>query len=130
MTITRKAKREAKHLYRLCLMNGLLDEERVRQVTDRLVAAHYRDSPAVLSHFLRLVKLDRAQHTANIESAAPLANDLKNALENSLTRLYGGGLTMEYVDRPALLGGMRIQIGSDVYDGSIRARLAALEKSF
>ena len=32
--------------------------------------------------------------------------------------------------RPALIGGMRIQVGSDVYDGSVRAGLAALEKKF
>jgi F-type H+-transporting ATPase subunit delta len=130
MIITKKAKRDAKHLFRLCQTNGLMDEERVRHVTNRLVSAHYRECPAVLAHFLRLAKLDRAKHTAHIESAAPLAGDLKIALEGSLTRLYGDGLRVEYVDRPALLGGIRIQIGNDVYDGSIRARLAALEKSF
>ena len=32
MKITKQAKREAKQLYRLCLVNGLLDENRVRQV--------------------------------------------------------------------------------------------------
>jgi F0F1-type ATP synthase delta subunit len=29
-----------------------------------------------------------------------------------------------------LIGGLRIQVGSDVYDGSVRARLASLEQSF
>jgi F0F1-type ATP synthase delta subunit len=29
-----------------------------------------------------------------------------------------------------LIGGMRIQVGCDVYDGSVRAALDALEKSF
>jgi F-type H+-transporting ATPase subunit delta len=32
-----------------------------------------------------------------------------------------------FIVTPALLGGMRIKVGSDVYDGSVRARLAALE---
>ena len=32
MKITKKQKREAKQLYRVCLVNGLLDENRVRQV--------------------------------------------------------------------------------------------------
>ena len=39
MKITKKAKREAKQLYRFCLVNGLLDENRARQV----VQAHPRD---------------------------------------------------------------------------------------
>jgi F0F1-type ATP synthase delta subunit len=32
-----------------------------------------------------------------------------------------------FTENPTLLGGVRIQVGSDVYDGSIRARLNALE---
>jgi F-type H+-transporting ATPase subunit delta len=31
---------------------------------------------------------------------------------------------------PALIGGMRIQVSSDVYDGSVRAGLESLQKSF
>ena len=38
MKITRQAKREAKQLYRLCLVKGLLDEHRVRQVVERILA--------------------------------------------------------------------------------------------
>ena len=56
--------------------------------------------------------------------------DLQAAIEAGLTRRYGPGLTTAFADRPALIGGMRIQVGSDVYDGSVRAGLAALEKEF
>ena len=52
------------------------------------------------------------------------------AIEAGLTRRYGPGLSTAFVQRPALIGGMRIQVGSDVYDGSVRAGLAALEQSF
>ncbi len=130
MKINKRAKREAKQLFRLCLVNSLLDENRVRQVVQRVVAAGHRDCPAVLSHFGRLVKLDLARHAATIESATPLPADLQAAIEAGLTRRYGPGLTSAFAHRPALIGGMRIQVGSDVYDGSVRAGLAALEKSF
>ena len=130
MKITKKAKREAKHLYRLCLVNGLLDENRVRQVVQRAVATRERRIPSILAHFLRLVKLDYARHTATIESATPLPADLQTVVQSGLTQRYGPGLTTTFVQRPELIGGMRIQVGCDVYDGSVRAGLEALEKSF
>jgi F-type H+-transporting ATPase subunit delta len=130
MKITNRAKREAKQLFRLCLVNGVLDENRVRNVVQRVVAAGHRDRPAILSHFGRLVRLDLARHTATIESATPLPADLRAALEAGLTRRYGPGLTAAFAQRPALIAGMRIQVGCDVYDGSVRARLATLENNF
>jgi F-type H+-transporting ATPase subunit delta len=77
-----------------------------------------------------LVRLDLARHTATVESAAPLPADLQAAIDAGLTRRYGPGLSTAFAHRPALIGGMRIQVGSDVYDGSVRAGLAALEKRF
>ncbi len=130
MKIKKRARREAKQLFRMCLVNGMLDENRVRHVVQQVVAAGQRDCPAILSHFGRLVKLDLTRHTAIIESATPLPADLQASIEAGLTRRYGPGLTTGFAHRPALIGGMRIQVGSDVYDGSVRAGLAALEKSF
>jgi F-type H+-transporting ATPase subunit delta len=130
MKIGKRAKREAKQLFRFCLADSMLDENRVRQVVQRVVAAGRRDGPAILSHFRRLVKLELARHTATIESATPLPADLHAAIEGGLARRYGRGLVTAFAHRPALIGGVRIQVGSDVYDGSVRAGLAALEQSF
>ncbi|HEX3599353.1 MAG TPA: F0F1 ATP synthase subunit delta [Lacipirellulaceae bacterium] len=130
MKITKRAKREAKHLYRLCLVKGLLDESRVRQAVQHLLASGKRNSPSILAHFLRLVKVDSARHTAAIESATPLPADLRNVVQTGLTHRYGPGLTVTFAERPELIGGVRIQVGCDVYDGSVRAGLEALEKSF
>jgi F-type H+-transporting ATPase subunit delta len=129
MKINKRAKREAKHLFRSCLVNGLLDEGRVRRVVQLVVAARHRDCPAILSHFGRLVRLELARHTATIESATPLPADLQAAIEAGLTRRYGRGLTAAFAQRPALIGGMRIQVGCDVYDGSVQGRLTALENA-
>lgn len=130
MKITKRAKREAKQLFRYCLVNGLLDENRVRSVVQHVVATGRRDSAGIVSHLRRLVKLDLARRTATVESAAPLPPDLQAAIEAGLTRRYGLGLTTAFAQRPELIGGMRIQVGTDVYDSSVRAALAALEKSF
>ena len=130
MKISKKAKDEARQLYHLCMVNGLLDENRVRQVVHRVITAKRRDGSAVLAHFLRLVRLDCARHTATVESATPLPPDLQAAIQADLTRRYGPGLAMAFSQRPALIGGIRVQVGCDVYDGSVRAGLEALAKSF
>jgi F-type H+-transporting ATPase subunit delta len=130
MKINKQAKREAKQLFRFCLVNGLLDENRVRNVVQHVIAAGHRNCLAILSHFRRLVRLEIVRRTATVESAAPLPPDLQAAIEAGLKRRYGPGLSTTFGHRPALIGGMRIQVGSDVYDGSVRAGLAALEKSF
>ena len=87
MKITKQARREAKQLFRFCLVNGSLDENRVRQVVQRVVAAKDRELPGpILSHFLRLVKLDHAAHTAIVESATPLPAELQAIIHAGLKR--------------------------------------------
>ena len=117
-------------LFRLCVVNGLLDEGRARQVVRQIVAARPRGYLRTLSHFRRLVKLDYARHTAEVVSSRVLPADLQASVRAGLARLYGAGLSISFADNPALIGGMRIRVGSDVYDGSVQARLSALEQSF
>ena len=130
MKTTKQVRREAKRLFRLCLVNGSLDEARVRQVVQRVLESKRRGCLALATHFNRLVKLDRARHTAEVESAAPLPAELQAGVQAGLVRVYGSGISVSFAQRPALIGGMRIKVGSDVYDGSVNAGLAALEKSF
>jgi F-type H+-transporting ATPase subunit delta len=130
MKSNKRAKRQAKQLLSLCHVEGRLDEDRTRQVVQRVIATGRRDGPAILAYLLRLVRLDLAQYAANVESASPLAADLQSSIQASLLRRYGPGLNTTFALRPSLIGGMRIQVGSDVYNGTVLARLAAFEKSF
>ena len=129
MKTTRKSKRAARQLFRLCMADGRLDDARVRQIARRIAESKRRGTLAVLSDFQRLVRLERDRHTAIVESATPLTDDVRRDVQESLTRRYGGALATAFSEKPELIGGMRIKIGSDVYDGSVRARLAALESS-
>ncbi len=124
------SRREAAQLFRDCLVNGILDENRAREGVRRLATERPRGHLGVLSHFRHLVKLDRAKHEAKVESARPLPPDLRARVEAGLTRAYGPGLSISFVENAALIAGMRIRVGSDVYDGSVRRRLAALESRF
>jgi F-type H+-transporting ATPase subunit delta len=130
MKISKQSRREAKELFRSCLVNGLMDEERARQVVRQVIAAKPRRYVNILTHFQRLVKLDMARRSARIESAVPLSSAMQASVQASLGRVYGPGLNTAFVQNPSLIGGMRIKVGSDVYDGSVQARLAALQESF
>jgi F-type H+-transporting ATPase subunit delta len=130
MKTKRQAQREARRLFRLCLVGGSLDEGRVRGVVQQIIDAGRPGSLSVLSLFQRLVRLDRAAHGAKVESATPLPSDVRAQIEADLARIHGRGIDTSYVDAPRLLGGVRITVGSDVYDGSIHGRLAALEEQF
>lgn len=130
MKTSKQTRREAKELFRLCLANGLLDESRARQVVQYLLQAKPRGYLAVLSHFQRLIKLDMERRTARVESATVLPPELQASVQASLAQVYGPGLNLSFAQNPALIGGMRIKVGSDVYDGSVQARLVALQDSF
>jgi F-type H+-transporting ATPase subunit delta len=130
MKTTRQTLREAKRLFRLCMVDGTLDENRVRQVVQGVIDSGRSGSLKVLARFHRLIRLERAARSAKIESPSPLPGDVQASIESDLTRLYGRGLLTSYADNPTLLGGVRITVGSDVYDGSIQARLEELEERF
>jgi F-type H+-transporting ATPase subunit delta len=130
MKTKKQTKREAVRLFRLCFVDGMLDEGRARQVVQRIVEARPRSGLALLAYFQRLVRLEVARHTAEVESAVPLPAELHESIRAGLERTYGHGIRSSFAHKPALIGGMRIKVGSDVYDGSVRARLDALGKSF
>ncbi|HEU0006515.1 MAG TPA: F0F1 ATP synthase subunit delta [Terriglobia bacterium] len=130
MRTTKQVRRDAKHLYRLCLVNGSLDEGRVRQVLRRVLESKRRGCLALATYFGRLVKLERSRQTATVESAMPLPADFQASVQAGLEQVYGSRIITSFAQSPALIGGMRIKVGSDVYDGSIKAALATLERSF
>src|SRR5262245_15337138 len=127
MTTRRRARRDARRLYRACVVMGLLDEGRARHVAERVGRARRRGSLPLLSHFHRLVRLDRIRHQALVESAAPLSTELRASVEEGVVRGYGPGVRTTFLESPALIAGMRIKVGSDVYDGSVKTALLALE---
>jgi F-type H+-transporting ATPase subunit delta len=127
MKTTRKARGAARRLFRLCLADGTLDPALVRQAAQHVGGSGRRNALAILIEFRRLVRLERDRRTALVESASPLPVDVREGVRAGLLRVYGSGLDTSFAENLGLIGGMRIRVGSDVYDGSVRARLAALE---
>jgi F-type H+-transporting ATPase subunit delta len=130
MKISKQARRDARELFRSCMTRGALDENRARQAVAAVVQARPRGYIAVLSHFQRLARLEVARRTATIESAQPLPPSTQAQIQADLTRQYGPGLNFIFTQNPALIAGARVQVGGDVYNGSVQGRLAALQEEF
>lgn len=123
----RQRRRLARRLFRLCRVDQRLDTTRVRLVADHLSTSDRRDTLAILRDFSRLVRIDGDRHRAIVESVTPLTADVRAGIQSGLVRAYGQGLDTSFTVTPQLIGGMRIQVGSHVYDASVRAKLAAVE---
>jgi len=127
MKTTKRTRQASRHLFRLCVVSGNLDDARVRLVATRLAGSKRRGALAILSGFHRLVRLDRNRHLAVVESATDLPTNLRESVQARLATVYGAGLETSFQQNPELIGGMRIKVGSDIYDGSIRRKLEMLE---
>ena len=127
---TKQSRRLAKQLFKSCQVEGQLDANRVRKAVSLLIEQKPRGYFAILQHLQRLVKLDEASRTARVESAVALGQAQQQDVRNNLNRLKGGDVTVEFATNPRLIGGMRVKIGDDVYDGSVRTRLTALSDNF
>lgn len=130
MKISKQARRDAKQLFNVCKVSGVLDDARVRKTVSVVIAQKPRGYVGILSHFQRLVKLDIERRTARVESAVALSGALQESVKANLGKRYGAGLSISFAVNPALIGGLRVKVGSDVYDGSVKARLTELEASF
>ena len=109
---------------------GLVLDNSSRSAAKLVLEKKPRGYLQILNHFQRLVKLDIERRTARIESAADLSPDLHGNIQSQLAKHYGAGLNISFAQNPSLIGGLRVQVGSDVYDGSVKAKLAALAESF
>jgi F-type H+-transporting ATPase subunit delta len=80
----------------------------------------------ILRTFETLVDERLGRVKAAVTIAAPLPAAETEALRHALAKLTGKDVYLEVRQEPAILGGVIAQIGSQVYDGSLRSRLARL----
>jgi F-type H+-transporting ATPase subunit delta len=126
MKLHKEGRKLAKDLLRASFTDGALDEEKVKKATAIVIKAKPRNTIGVLKEFARLVRLEIAKRHAIIESTTELEASEKSAITRALRAKYGGDVSAEYKINTGLLGGLRIQIGSDVLDASVRTRLDRL----
>jgi F-type H+-transporting ATPase subunit delta len=130
MKISKVAATTARRLFGLCQTNGRLDDAKLRTVVSRLVESKPRDYAGILSALHRLTRLDLERRKVTVESAVELDEATRQRVVAGLAKQYGPDLVAQYQVNPALLGGLRIRVGNDVFDGSVQGRLDRLTNAF
>jgi F-type H+-transporting ATPase subunit delta len=128
MKINKEIRRLSRELLRASFTDGQLDQGKIASVLQSLIEKKPRYYIAVLENYKRLLRLEVEKRHARIESASELTPEVSSGIVSNLRRKYGQDVTTEFLVNPELLGGLRIRVGSDVWDGTVRNRLERLEQ--
>jgi F-type H+-transporting ATPase subunit delta len=127
MKLNKDERKLSRDLFRASLTDGKLDQSKTRIISQKILDSKPRNYAGILKEYTRLVRLESEKHQALVESAAPLDDATRQQLETSLRAKYGADLTTTFQTTPELIGGLRVRVGSDVFDSSVRERLSRLE---
>jgi len=128
MKINREIRQLSREMLRASFTDGQLDPGRITSLVDSLIARKPRHYIEVLKNYSRLLRLELEKRQARIETASEVDSATTSELVGNLRKKYGSDLTTEFVVNPDLLAGMRIRVGSDVWDGTVRNRLERLQQ--
>ena len=130
MKASKVAQSTARRIFRLCQKDGKINTRKLKPIIKRIGDEKPRDYRGILVSLRRLVQAELIKKQVTVESAAKLDETTLGKVQISLCKEYGEGLTFKFKVDPELLGGLRIRVGNDVYDGSVKARLETLANSF
>ena len=128
MKINKEIRRLSREMLRASFTDGQLDPGRIKSLVDSLIEKKPRHYIDVLKNYRRLLRLEVEKRRARVETASELDSTTSSELIATLKKKYGSDLSAEFIVNPELLGGMRICVGSDVWDGTVRNRLERLQQ--
>jgi F-type H+-transporting ATPase subunit delta len=129
MKISKEARKVSRELFQASFQDGRLDQARVSAIAKKVAESKPRHYIDILQNYERLLRLELAKRHAIVESATTLDDSTREQLETTLRSKYGADLTTEFKVAPELIGGLRVKIGSDVFDSTVKERLQRLEQS-
>ncbi len=117
-------------------VNALLDrllEGRVSPVTEQLLrnvltGPHAGHAEIAIERLSDVASRRRGQSVARVISAVALTPAQEQRLTEVLGRIYGRTVGLQVTVDPTVLGGLIVQVGDEVIDGSIAHRLEAAER--
>jgi F-type H+-transporting ATPase subunit delta len=128
MRIAKEARKVSRQLFKHSFTEGKLDKEKISHMVESLLADKPRHYVDALKVYQRLLRLEVEKRHAVIESATQLNDSVADQILANLHSRYGEDLTTEFRTNPELIAGLRIKIGDDVWDGSVKNRLHKLQE--
>ncbi|WP_250027440.1 F0F1 ATP synthase subunit delta [Paractinoplanes maris] len=89
-----------------------------------------RGFEASLIRLVELTAAKRDREVAYVTVARPLTDADEQALAAKLSDIYGRSVSLKIDVDPAIIGGVSVRVGSDLYDGTILRRLNAAKQAF
>jgi F-type H+-transporting ATPase subunit delta len=127
MKLNKEIRQLSRKMLQASFTDGQLDPGRITSLVDSIIAQKPRNYVSVLKNYRRLLRLELEKRQATIETASEVDPAIRSDIMVNLKTKYGNDLAAEFHVDPRLLGGMRIRVGNDVWDGSVRNRLERLQ---
>jgi len=129
MAANKKTKLLAKQLFKLSLINGQVSAGQVEGVLGYLEKTQPHHLLALLKLYHRAIATELARSHAVVEHAGPLGEATLKLIERTMTQRYQRSVTASAKANPKLLAGLRVRVGSDVYESTVAGQLASLSSA-
>ena len=112
------------------LLKGKAQPATLRLVEVALEGFLGRTFDSSLTRLVELTAAKRDREVAYVTVARPLGDADEQALTAKLSELYDRPVSLKVNVDPSILGGVSVQVGADLYDGTILSRLNAARQAF
>ena len=111
------------------LLEGKASPEAILLAVQGAVSPRGRRFGRVLETYLAIAAMRREQLTATVTAAFALDGEQVQRLQRALSRIYNRAVQITVVLDPTVVGGIRVQVGDEVVDGTILRRLQEAERA-
>jgi F-type H+-transporting ATPase subunit delta len=87
------------------------------------LAGTYRTVTSALENYRKVAAEARGEYVATVRVVSPLTDGDRDRLTKALSQQYGREIHLNEIVDPTVLGGLRVEIGDDVIDGTVSSRL-------
>jgi F-type H+-transporting ATPase subunit delta len=108
------------------LLRGLLENRALvstLRLVEQAVAGTHRTIALAVEEYQKVAAAVQGERVATVRSARPLSDGDRDRLQAALSRQYDRPVHLNLVVEPDLIGGLRVEIGDDVIDGTVASRL-------
>jgi F-type H+-transporting ATPase subunit delta len=120
------AQQLARQLFKLSVVGGAVSADRVGGVLAYLEKNSPRNPVMVLKAYQRLIAAEVAKGVALVEHAGAVDDAMLASIAAAMTRRYSRPVTAQARPNPALLAGLRVHVGDDIFESSVSGQLDAL----